>query len=415
MLLAALGFAAPANAAPVPVTAVNWDLFVRSVGFLQKLRGDCLDVSQEDYRWGQFLGKYPFRYTTVFEGVGLPVNGSFDAATRTGSIGGTGFAIRVDNYNAHSRAIRIGALGMKVSGGNGTLTGRIERTRTSYSRFGPAKPLLRLTGVTVESGPFQRKGKDVPDTLVIAVQGRATVLPTLARELTRIRCRGPHIVTSHPIRAGISFGAVRAQLRPDAAIGIGGTFEIGGLEASGYDAAADQDVTVTVTPTAPARQAGKAIHWDLPADLRTPLQCEASYNCVPAIGAQFALGGGFVLRSATAARPSRTWSSHPRTPTVRRCPSSQARSMARPSPSSAAAPRPNSTSAYPRRCRSAGCGAIPAGSSRTSRRPPRPRGSSCSPEGVVPHRWVSDALRAERHFGGRSAVRCVGAPRWLRH
>jgi hypothetical protein len=54
-----------------------------------------------------------------------------------------------------------------------------------------------------------------------------------------------------------------------------------------------------------ARQAGKAIRWDLPADLRTPLQCEASYNCVPAVGAQFTLGGGFVRsradRSATVA------------------------------------------------------------------------------------------------------------------
>jgi hypothetical protein len=305
VLLAALGLAAPASAAPVPVSAVNWDLFMRSVGFLQKLRGDCLDVRQDDYRWGQFLGRYPFRYTTVFEGVGLPVDGSFDAATGTGSIAGTGIAIRVDNYNAHSRAIRIGALGLKVSGGKGTLTGRIERTRTIFSRFGPARPLLRLTGVTAVSGPFQRKGKDVPDTFVIAVQGSATLLPALARELTRIRCTGPHIVTSHPIRAGISFGAVRAQLRPNAAVGLGGTFEIAGLEASGYDPVADQDVTVTVAPTAPARQAGKAIHWDLPADLRTPLHCEASYNCVPAVGAQFALAGGFVLsaggRSTTVA------------------------------------------------------------------------------------------------------------------
>jgi hypothetical protein len=305
VLIAALALAAPANAAPVPVSAVNWDLFVRSVGFLQKLSGDCLQLSRESAQWQDFNSKYPFRYTKVFEGVGVPVTGSFDAATATGSIVGTDFAIRVDNFNAHSRAIRIGALGLKVSGRNGTLTGRIERARTIFSRFGPPKPLLRLKGVSVESGPFQRKGKDVPDTLVMAVQGRATVLPTLARELTRIRCRGPHIVTSHPIRAGISFGAVRAQLRPDAAVGIGGTFEIGGLQAGGYDPAADQDVTVTVTPTAPARQAGKAIHWDLPADLRTPLRCEAAYNCVPAVGTQFALEGGFVLsvadRSATVA------------------------------------------------------------------------------------------------------------------
>jgi len=144
-------------------------------------------------------------------------------------------------------------------------------------------------------GPFQRKGKVVPDTFEIGLSGRATILPALAREVTRIRCRGPHIVTSRPIRAGSSFGTVQLQLRPDAATGIGGTFEIGGLKATGYDAANDQDANVTFTPTAPARQVGKAIHWDLPADMHTPLLCEASYNCVPAVGAQFALGGGFVL------------------------------------------------------------------------------------------------------------------------
>src|SRR5206468_793358 len=119
-----------------------------------------------------------------------------------------------------------------------------------FSRFGPAKPLLRLKRLTFVTGSFQRKGKDVPDTFVMALQGRATVLPALARELTRIRCRGPHIVTSHPIRAGSPFGEVRVQMRPDRATGVGGTFEIGGLEVSGYDGSADQDVTVAVTPTA---------------------------------------------------------------------------------------------------------------------------------------------------------------------
>ena len=305
MLLAALGLAAPANAAPVAVSAANWDLFINSVGFLQMLSGDCLDVSREELHWQDFNAKYPFKYTKVFEGVGIPVAGSFDPATKSGSIAGSGTAVRIDNFNAHARAIRIGAFGLKANGGALTVTGRIERARTIFARFGPAKPLLRLKGVTVESGPFQRKGKDVPDTFVIAVQGRATVLPAFARELTRIRCRGRHIVTSRPIHAGTPFGAVRVQLRPDAAIGIGGTLDIGGLRASGYDPVADQDVTVTVTPTAPARQAGQAIRWELPADLRTPLRCEASYNCVPAIGAQFALGGGLVLsvgdRSTTVA------------------------------------------------------------------------------------------------------------------
>jgi hypothetical protein len=304
-LLAATGLAATANAAPVSVSAINWDLLIKATGFGYKLSGDCLDVSRESQFWQTFNTHSPFKYTQVFEGVGLVAKGSFDPATRTGSIAGDGPALRVDNYNAHSRAIRIGSLGLEATRGGAIVTGRIERTRTIFARFGPTKPLLRVKRLMVDSGPFQRKGKDVADTFVIGIYGKATVMPTLARELTRIRCRGPHIVTSHPIRAGSSFGAVRVQLRPDAATGIGGTFEIGSLDISGYDAATDQDATVTVTPTAPARFAGKALRWDLPADLRTPLQCVASYDCVPAVGAQLPVDGGFVLswggRSTTVA------------------------------------------------------------------------------------------------------------------
>jgi hypothetical protein len=299
VLLAAMGVAAPAGGAPTPITQVNWDLMMNAGGFAQKLYGDCLDPSREAYIWGDFNAKSPFKYTRVFEGVGAPVTGSFDPATKSGTIAGTGAAIRFDNYNAHSHAIRVGAFGLRGGGSSATLTGRIERTRTHYSRFGPAKPLMRLTRLTLQSGPFQRKGKDVPDTFVIALQGKATLLPVLARELTRIRCHGPHIVTSHPIRAGASFGVVRAQLRPDAAVGIGGVFELDRVSAS------DDDGVVTVTPTAPAAAAGNVIRFGLPSDMRTPLRCEASYNCAPMAGTQFALPGGFVLsqggRSTTVA------------------------------------------------------------------------------------------------------------------
>jgi hypothetical protein len=283
-----MGLAATANAAPIPVSTVNWALAMSQRSFVQKLSGDCLDVGNR-----------------IVERVGVPVRGSFDPATNSAAITGSSYAFRVDNYNAHSRAIMIGSLGLKTVGGGAVVTGRIQRTRTIFARFGPRKPLLRIKRMTYEAGVFQRQGKAVPDTIVIGGSGRATVMPALAHELTRIRCRGPHIVTSHPIRAGLSFGVVQLQVRPDAATGVGGTFEIGSLDVTGYDATTDQDVTVTITPTAPARRAGKAIRWDLPADLRTPLQCEASYNCVPAVGAQFPLGGGFVLslggRSATVA------------------------------------------------------------------------------------------------------------------
>lgn len=301
-LLAATAVAATATAAPVPATTSNWDLVIPQGGFERKLLNDCLLSKHEAF---QEFTTSSSPSSHVFEGVAVPITGSFDPVARTGSVTSNVAAFRIDNFNAHARAIVVGWLGLKASGKGAVITGRIQRTRTIFARVGPRKPLLRIKRLTIESGPFQRKGKDVPDTFVIGMDGQAKVLPALAREVTRIRCRGPHIVTSRPIRAGSPFGRVQVQLRPDAATGIGGTVEMGKLELTGYDLDTDQDVTVTVTPTAPVVAVGTVIRWDLPADLRTPLLCEASYNCTPAVGTQDALGGGFVLsngnRSATLA------------------------------------------------------------------------------------------------------------------
>ncbi len=298
VLLAALGLAAPANAAPVAVSAANWDLFHQ----LRRLPPEALRrLPGRQPRRAPLAGlptpESPFKYTKVFEGVGIPVAGSFDPATKSGSIAGSGTAVRIDNFNAHARAIRIGAFGLKANGGALTVTGRIERARTIFARFGPAKPLLRLKGVhPVESSPYQRKGEDGPDTFVIAVQGRATVLPAFARELTRIRCRGRHIVTSRPIHAGTPFGAVRVQLQP-ATQGrwVGGALDIEEVRASGYDPVADQDVTVTVTPTAPhaagrpGDSLGAARRPAHAAAMRGVLQLRARHR--GAVG----VGGGLVL------------------------------------------------------------------------------------------------------------------------
>ena len=77
-LLAATGLAATANAAPVPVSVVNWDLILNSGVFGNKLSGDCLDPSRDAYVWQDFSTHAPFKYTRVFEAVGVVVKGSFD-------------------------------------------------------------------------------------------------------------------------------------------------------------------------------------------------------------------------------------------------------------------------------------------------------------------------------------------------
>jgi hypothetical protein len=212
------------------------------------------------------------------------MTGAFDPATRSGSVTSNTPALRIDNNFAHSRAIIVGWFGMKIAGGGATVTGRIQRTRTIFAKAGPRRPLLRIKRLGFDSGPFQRRGKPVPDTFVIAMSGRATILPAFARELTRIRCRGPHITTSRPIRAGSPFGSVQLQLRPDAATGVGGSFDITSLAVRADN---ENDLPAIVTPT--------SIHVDLPGDLRTPLRCNASYDCVPVDGTQLALGSGFTV------------------------------------------------------------------------------------------------------------------------
>lgn len=280
-LIAATGFAATSDGAPVPVTSSNWELRLPQGAFERRLLNDCLMSSRYGFQV-EFTAGSPADH--VFQGVGITTVGSFDLAAGNVSVTSNSPAFRVDNYNVHSGAIIVGWLGLKTVGRGAVVTGRIQRTRTIFARVGPRRPLLRIKRLTTESGPFLRKGKEVPDTFVIAMDGRATVLPALAREATRIRCRGPHIVTSRPIRAGSPFGLVRLQLRPDVATGVGGTVDVKKIEAN---LSSDTDLTPVVTPS--------SLHVDLPADLRTPLGCEASYNCGPAIGSQLPIGGGFTI------------------------------------------------------------------------------------------------------------------------
>lgn len=272
---------------------------MKTTAFNTKLLNDCLEISHDSYLWqGPFFFHTPFRYTQDWEGVNVPAKGSLDLATRAGTVTSSGPALRIDNYNRHSGAIRIGSLAFKATGSGAVVTGRIDRTRTIFSRLGATKPLLRIKRWGFDAGPFLRKGKPVMDTFVVGISGNATVMPALTRELNRIRCRGPHIVTSHPIPAGTFFGLVKFQLRTDAATGLGGTFEMGGLEATASDPDTGDDVAVTITPAAPARLAGKAVHWDLPADQRVPLTCKASYECGLAVGVQFPLPGSIVFSAA---------------------------------------------------------------------------------------------------------------------
>src|SRR6478752_7433310 len=102
-LIAATGLAATTEAAPVPVTAANWDLVIPQRGFEQKLSSDCLSSSRNGFT--EFTTSRPANH--VFEGVGVGTTGSFDPVARSGSLTTNIPAFRIDNFAAHSRAIIV--------------------------------------------------------------------------------------------------------------------------------------------------------------------------------------------------------------------------------------------------------------------------------------------------------------------
>ncbi len=288
--LAAFAVAVPARAATVPVSAVNWNLAMNDLGLYAQLSNDCIVPSAEGRAWIEHDAKRPFRYTKVFEGA-TEVKGSFDTAASGGSMAGVAaFDLRFDQFNRGAGAFRVSGLGLRASKGRFTVTGRVARTRTLFARFGPLKPLLQVKRPTSESGPFLRKGIPVPDTFVVAMDGNATVLPALAREFNRIRCRGQRYTQSRAIRPGARFGVVQAQLRPDAAAGVGGYVELA------VRRLVSADGSIAFAPAGTARAATKALRFDLPAGQRTPLACTAGYGCHPVAGTQLPLGNaGFTL------------------------------------------------------------------------------------------------------------------------
>jgi hypothetical protein len=210
--------------------------------------------------------------------------------------------IRFDQINGGKRAMRATDLGVKVSGGALTVTGRLVRAHTRWSAAGLRRGLLRVRHVKFFSGAAHKpKGGSYPDSFLMAMQGNATVLPALAGAINRVRCRHSRWAGIHAgvVRPGTRFGFVTVQLRPNGATGIGGSFNLTG------DALDTESGHVTITPTAPARRLGKSLRFDLPADLRTPLQCDRGFFCGPAMGVQLSIAGGFVVsqngRSATVA------------------------------------------------------------------------------------------------------------------
>jgi hypothetical protein len=198
---------------------------------LYQCLGDNCTPPATAFPWNDFTGKKPWRYTQLFGG-GDVATGTFGLATRRGSVVGGGDAIKLDSF-ADKRALRIADLGLELEPGNVFVTARLRRAVSGYSKTVARVRIARIAHPKLLSGPaHDKQGGDYPDSFLMAVQGNATVLPAFAEAVDRIRCRGKRYVSvpNGRIKAGLAFGLVTVQLNPDAATGIDGTLEMGGLE-----------------------------------------------------------------------------------------------------------------------------------------------------------------------------------------
>src|SRR5205814_1184105 len=139
-----------------------------------------------------------------------------------------------------------------------------------------------------------RKHRSIPDSFLIALQGRASVMPALAAAINHIRCTRPiGVIRPRKLKPGTPFGQVTVQLQPDAAVGFGGTAEIG----NGPSFIDDEGVDIQAQPVGSAkvfRAAGdRGLRFGMSAGTRTPLTCQSGYRCVPTPGSQFELAAGF--------------------------------------------------------------------------------------------------------------------------
>jgi hypothetical protein len=318
--LIALAAAAPsASAAPVPISGLRWVVaFSSAKGQLPDVVShDCVSFGPVDWSNGRSRDKTVFLVGTP----GFKASGSYDASTQRGAANESVTAFRFERVIGKGGAFELRDMGMEIAGGRAYLTARI----VSVKGVGASAKRVRLAVIARPkffTGPSQDpKGRSIPDSFLIAVQGRASVMPALAAAINRIRCTRPiGVIRPHKLKPGIPFGQVTVQLQPDGAVGMAGTSEIGDgptfLDDEGVDIQAQPIGSTTVFGSADTR----GLRFNMLAGTRTALTCQSGYRCVPNAGSQFGLAGGFTLsyngRTATVDGLTAVESSGPSTRTL---------------------------------------------------------------------------------------------------
>jgi hypothetical protein len=304
-LLACGALAAPAQAAPVPISGTGWVLAFNADGrhVMTQLQDNCLDISS-GFGWNEDSGKKPFRISKLYGAPFLPATGTYDPATGRGKAISPGAPLRFDNFLEHSKATILTNIGVEVAGARTYVTAIVSHGRSRFSAAGKRSRIALVKRSKRLEGQFHdSKGKSIPSTWIYARQGTMTLLGPLAKAFERDRCKHGRFVSprTRKIRAGTVLGHLTVQLYPDRATGTAGSLGIGKSELLLEIEGADTESPISVAPAAGATGTGvatadkPAIAFPLAAGTRVPLDCVSGAKCRPAAGASFGLTGGFTL------------------------------------------------------------------------------------------------------------------------
>jgi hypothetical protein len=303
--LACAAFAAPAQAAPVPISGTGWVLAFNAGErhVLAQLGDNCLDVSSP-FGWNEDNGKKPFRSSKLYGASFLPGKGTYDPATARGTAISPGPSLRFDNFLEHKKATILTSIGVEVAGARTYVTAIVSHGRSRFSAAGKRSRIALVKRSKQLEGQYHTtKGESIPSTWIYARQGTMTLLAPLAKAFERDRCKHGRFVSprTRKIRAGTVLGRLTVQLFPDRATGTAGSLGIGNSDLLLEIEDSDATPPISVAPTAGATGTGvateekPAIAFPLAAGARVPLACVSGSKCRPTAGASFGLIGGFTL------------------------------------------------------------------------------------------------------------------------
>src|SRR4051812_43999876 len=188
--LAASAVGAPAaSATPIHISALRWVMaFSYAKGQFPDVIGqDCVSFGGVDWSSGRSRDKSLFLYGTP----GFKASGTYDAVARRGAANESVTAFRFERVIGKGGAFEVRDMGMDIAGGRAYVTGRIVSVKSTIA----AAKRVRLAVIPHPkflAGPSRdRKRRNIPNSFLIALQGRASVMPALAAAIERIRCKRP--------------------------------------------------------------------------------------------------------------------------------------------------------------------------------------------------------------------------------